>query len=352
MKQDATLWETTDTPGLYVRKPGAVFYARITLNGKRTFRSLKTDKLRKAQQLLRDLQNGHTREISTRSNDKLHAALDKTMEFRQSRRALKSRALKSSTVGFHTDILSTTKKLFPDRHLAEFELSALLKALVASGYSQSRRKAIFELLKRTFSDAVENGSIKRNPLHGQIPGKVGKKDRTLPTREQLDEMMRVIPELEPRYGRRAVLTLRFLAFSGMRIDEARNVQWSDVTEGKIAVRGGAEGTKTGEIGQARILDINAPLQATLDDIAAVYGNEGRVMPAKSILPHLRAACTKLKIPVINHHDLRSWFITWGIVSGVDVSTLAGWVGNSPTVLLERYAAVQDELRKSAATKLS
>lgn len=353
MKQITTLWEVTDTPGLYVRRPGAVFYARIILNGKRTFRSLKTDKLRKAQQQLRDLQNGHTRQVSTRSDDKLHAAMEKVIEFRQSRRALKSRGLKKSTLGFHTDILSVAKRLFPDRPLGEFELPALLKILVASGYSQSRRKALFELLKRTFADGVENGTIKRNPLHGQIPGKVGKKDRVLPTRAQLEAIMKVIPEVEPRYGHRAVFTLRFLAFSGMRIEEARNVQWEDITEdGKIQIRGGIEGTKTLDIGQARVMDINAPLQAVIDDIGAFYGKQGRVMPAKSILPHLRAACVKLKIPPINHHDLRAWFITWGITSGVDVSTLAGWVGNSPTVLLERYAAVQDELKKTAAAKLS
>ena len=352
MKQETTLWEATKTPGLYIRRPGAAFYARIILNGKRTFRSLKTDKLKVALQLLRDLQNGHTKQVSSRSDDKLHAAMDKVIEFRQSRRALKSRGLKKSTVGFHTDILGVAKRLFPDRPLAEFELSALLNILVASGYSQSRRKALFELLKRTFADGVENGTIKRNPLHGQIPGKVGKKDRVLPTRAQLEDIMKVIPEVEPRYGHRAVFTLRFLAFSGMRIDEAKNVQWSDIADGKIAIRGGVEGTKTLDIGQARVMDINAPLQAVLDDIGAFYGTDGRVMPAKSILPHLRAACAKLKIPPVNHHDLRAWFITWGITSGVDVSTLAGWVGNSPTVLLERYASVQDELKRTAAAKLS
>ena len=38
MKQETTRWEATDTPGLYVRQPGGGFYARITLNGKRSWR--------------------------------------------------------------------------------------------------------------------------------------------------------------------------------------------------------------------------------------------------------------------------------------------------------------------------
>ena len=40
------------------------------------------------------------------------------IEFRSIRRALKSRQLKKTTQAFHTDILETAKKLFPDRPLA------------------------------------------------------------------------------------------------------------------------------------------------------------------------------------------------------------------------------------------
>ena len=81
------------------------------MNGKRSWRSLKTDKLRTAQRLLRDLQSGHAKQVSTRSNDKLHAALDKVIEFRTIRRAVRSRQLKTSTKGFHADILSVTKRV-------------------------------------------------------------------------------------------------------------------------------------------------------------------------------------------------------------------------------------------------
>jgi integrase len=348
MKQEATRWESTGTPGLYVRQPGGGFYARITMNGKRTWRSLETDKIRTAQSKLRDLQSGHTRQVSTRSDDKLHAAMAKVIEFRAVRRGI-ARPIKKRTAGYHQEILGIAKKLFLDRPLATFDTVGLLSGIQGSGYSQSRRKALFELLKRTFADAVENGTINKNPLAGQVPGQVPKKERVLPTRDQLDQLMAVIPELFPRYGHRAVLTLRFLAFSGMRLMEARSVDWErDVTADKIAVRGTDEGTKTGKV---RFLDINPPLQAVLDDIAAMYGSKGPVMPAKNIRPQLEAACKHLKIPVIDHHDLRAWFITWGIVGGVDVATLAEWVGNSPKVLLERYAAVQDEQRRAAAAKL-
>jgi integrase len=348
MKQDTTKWEATDTPGLYVRRPGGGFYARVTINGKRSWRSLKTDKLRKAQALLRDLQSGQTKQVSTRTDDKLHAAMEAVIAFRAVRRGM-NRPLKKRAAGYHQEILGIAKKLFLDRPLASFDATALLRGIQDSGYSQSRRKAIFELVKGTYRTAVENGVVTKNPLAGHVPGQVPKKDRELPTRDQLDELMKVIPELFPRFGHRAVFSLRFLAFSGMRLMEARSVKWEDVGADKIIVRGTEdEGTKTGG---TRMLDINPPLQAVLQEIERQYGRKDPVMPAKNIRPQLAAACEKLKIPVIDHHDLRAWFITWGITGGVDVSTLAGWVGNSPKVLLERYASVQDETRRAAAAKL-
>jgi integrase len=347
MKQEPTKWEATDTPGLYVRRPGGGFYARLTIDGKRSWRSLKTDKLRKAQALLRDLQSGHTRQVTTRTQDNLHAAMRKVIEFRSVRRG-SSRPLKKSTVGYHAEILKIAMRIFPDNALASFDATSLLKAIQGSGYSQSRRKSIFELVKRTFADAVENGDIRKNPLSGHIPGQVPKKDRTLPTREQLDKLMEEIPRLFPRYGHRSVLTLRFLAFSGLRISEARSVVWGDIANGKMVVRGTEEGTKTSKI---RVLDINTPLRETLDDIEKIYGRRNPVLPAKCILKQLAAACKSIKIPVINQHDVRSWFITWAILSDVDIATLAEWVGNSPKVLLERYASVQDENKRAAALKM-
>ena len=115
MNQEPTRWESTTTPGLYIRKPGGGFFARIKLNGKRSWRSLKTDKVRTAQNRLRDLQSGHARQVSTRSDDKFHAAMTTVIQFRSIRRALKSKQLRASTTAYHGEILASAKKLLPDR---------------------------------------------------------------------------------------------------------------------------------------------------------------------------------------------------------------------------------------------
>jgi hypothetical protein len=93
---------------------------------------LKTDKLRKAQSLLRDLQSGHTLQVSTWTDDKLHGAITSVIEFRAIRRSLKK-----TTTAFHADILATAKKLFPDRSLATFDTIGLLKLIQANSFGYS-----------------------------------------------------------------------------------------------------------------------------------------------------------------------------------------------------------------------
>ncbi len=345
MNEGKTRWEKTKTPGLYVRRPGGTFYSRITIGGKRTFRSLDTTKPREAEKLHRELKSGHTRSVSTRSSDKLHEAMTKTIEFRKTRRGI-DRPLTKKTQEYHKDLLATAKGLLPDSPLPQLDDQTILSAIQDSGLGQSRRKAVFELVKGTLARAKENGAIGKNPLAGHIPAKVEPKERDLPTRAEIDAVFAELARQDKRYGRRTALAARLLAFSGLRISEAKSILWTDIKDGKIKLRDG-EDIKTGK----RELDINPPLQATLDDIASIYGTEGRVLPAKSVRIQLRQACMTLGIEPMTNHDLRSWFITWNITSGTDVGTLAKWCGNSAKVLLERYLSLQDEHRKLAASKL-
>jgi xanthine dehydrogenase molybdopterin-binding subunit B len=168
---------------------------------------------------------------------------------------------------------------------------------------------------------VENGTIRLNPLAGHIFQQTPVKKRELPTREQLDNIIAKIPELFPRYGHRAALSVRFLAFSGMRISEATSIKWGDIRGGRIYVGE----SKTGE----RTLDINPLLQQTIDDIASIYGcpAEDLVIPAKNIRLQIQTACRELGYHHLDHHDLRAWFITWAINAGIDVKTIADWVGD-------------------------
>lgn len=331
--------------GLFIRQPGGKFYARLTINGKRTFRKLQSTKIRAAAKECKELQLGFVRSVSTRGIETLHAAMAQTMEFRKVRKI--NRSLKQRSIEYNEEILQTAKKIFPDVPLAHITEQGALTMMSKFKAGASRKRAVLQLLKGTLAKAVETGAISSNPLAGYIAQQTEIKKRELPTREQLDQLIEVMPELYPKSGKSVALSIRFLAFSGMRIHEANKVTWSDYKNGKIKI---SDDTKTG----SRFLDVNPPLQKTLEDIAEVLGNNPQkpIMPCLRIREQLQKGCDHLGMAKLDHHDLRAWFITWCINSGIDVKTIADWSGNSPNVLLTRYASIQETKKIESALKLS
>lgn len=350
MTKDKTIWEAAKldgkkVAGLYIRQPGGNYYARITANGKRTFRKLDATTIRSAAKEIKELQLGFTRAVSTRGADTLHAAMAATIEFRKVRKI--DRPLRPRSIKYNEDLLKDAKKLFRDVPLAHITEQGALTEFNRCAFSASRKRALFQLLKGTLARAVENGIISKNPIAGHIPQKIKIKKRELPTREQLDQIIDVMIELNPVSGRRAALAVRFLAFSGMRIHEATQVKWKDYNNDKIKISGD---TKTG----VRFLDVNPPLKQAIEDIAAVFGcdPEKRIIPKRRLLEQLKKACEHNGFAPLGHHDLRAWFITWCINSGVDVKTIADWSGNSPNVILTHYASIQSAKKTELASKLS
>jgi integrase len=350
MKTNKTTWEAAKIgdqkiQGLFIRRPGESFYARITVNGKRTFRKLKSTKISAAAKECKELQIGFVRAVSTRGIDTLHAAMTETMEFRKVRKI--TRELRPRSVAYNEEILKEAKKLFRDVPLAHITEQSALSEFSRCKFSASRKRALFQLLKGTLARAVESGVISKNPLAGHIPEQTKIKKRELPTREQLEQIIAIMPEVYPKSGRSIALSVRFLAFSGMRIEEAGKCKWSDYRNDRLRV---AADTKTGE----RFIDVNPPLKATLDEISEVLGSDPSkvIIPVRRILEQLKVACDKLGLAPLDHHDLRAWFITWCLNNGVDVKTISDWCGNSPNVLLTRYASIQEAKKIELASKLS
>jgi integrase len=248
------------------------------------------------------------------------------------------------------------KRIVPDRRLSSFTSEELLGLIggatlkkkakgKALPLGQSCRKAIFELVKGAFRKAIADEKFTANPLEGYTPGQVPKKKRKLPTRDQIDKIVAAVIDEYPRSGKRAALTIRFLAFSGLRRSEAASLMWPAVSEGEIEI----DGTKTE--GADRTLQIGPALQGVMDEITAVYGKTGRVVPLKCVRGHLKLACAKLGLQKLTNHDLRAWFVTYALQQGADVPTVADWIGDSPTVVLSRYTSIMDGHKKTAAKLL-
>ena len=68
---------------------------------------------------------------------------------------------------------------------------------------------------------------------------------------------------------------------------------------------------------------------------------------------LRRACQKVGIQNLRHHDLRHYFATKAVQAGVDMPTIAKWLGHSDggALAMKVYSNVMDDHVINSAMKL-
>ena len=192
-------------------------------------------------------------------------------------------------------------------------------------FSVSRFNAIVTALRATVPVARK---LKRR--------RVRLKDRVLLTEEQF---ARLLAELDRAYRGHGGLLIRFLAHTGLRINEARQLKWLDVHEKFLLLPG--EITKNGE---PRAVPLINGVRDTLEKLRAVTGQGERVLPQAECKTALNSACARAGVPRLSHHDFRHLFTTRCVQSGVDIPTVARWLGHldGGALLARTYFHLADE----------
>src|SRR5439155_17615466 len=159
---------------------------------------------------------------------------------------------------------------------------------------------------------------------------------------------RLLEELDKRPRSHAGLVVRFLAHTGLRINEARQLRWCDVQEDCIQVPGVV--TKNGR--PLSIPFVNG-VRETLDRLRVITGGAAQVLPRSACKRSLNSACKAARLPPLSHHDFRHLFATRCIQSGVDVPTVARWLGHSDggALLGRTYFHLVDEHSRRMAEKV-
>jgi integrase len=200
-------------------------------------------------------------------------------------------------------------------------------------YCPSRWNAIVSALQFITPAAR---SLRRRPLRP--------KERSLLS--QL-EFSNLVEELDRRPRSHAGLVIRFLAHTGLRINEARQLRWQHVCEDCFRLPGSI--TKNGK---GRVIPFVNGVRETLERLRKVNDGEW-VLPQAECQTSLRAACRRLKLPRLSHHDFRHLFATRCIQSGVDLPTVARWLGHSDggALLARTYYHLVDEHSRRMAEKV-
>jgi integrase len=141
--------------------------------------------------------------------------------------------------------------------------------------------------------------------------------------------------------------IRFLAFGGFRKSEAARVTWADCDFEKeiIRVKGDAEtGTKNWEVRNVPMIpDMKTLLQKLRSERADAKASDA-VMLVRECQGALDTGCEATGIKRITHHDLRHLFATRCIESGVDIPTVAKWLGHKDggALAMKVYGHLREE----------
>jgi integrase len=182
------------------------------------------------------------------------------------------------------------------------------------------------------------------------------KELHLPEPDQFPKLLEKIETSGAGQAQNCADFVRFLAFSGCRLSEARQVRWADVhTQSKFINIHSAKTRKTNDAAKTRSIPIIPDMKTLLERLGSKeHSPENMVCAVGECEKSLTRACKLLKISRITHHDLRHLFATRCIESGVDIPTVSRWLGHSDggALAMKVYGHLRQEHSASMAQKVT
>ena len=322
------------------------YFARFSFEGKQYKKSLKTHDRKQADRELaafvKKIEAKAVEAPDITFEDAARRWLDDLYELKPSSKLRRETSLKSITPKFRGHKLRTISK----KDVFEWAADR------AKGVSPRS----FNIDRETFSLVLDYaketlGIVETN--HAKALPKMKPKRSTVvpPTREQFAELVAYLDKskrLNTEDGsRNAALFVRFLAYSGVRLDEARNVLWKhvDIEKNTLLIAGGNEGTKNYK-------ERTIPLFPALRELLERFPKSQRkaffrvfnICTAKEVLKTASKAIGKPKGEHFVHHDMRHFFCSNAIELLIPDHVIANWLGHKDGGVLVK--TTYGHLRKS------
>ncbi|MBX7210386.1 MAG: site-specific integrase [Verrucomicrobiaceae bacterium] len=363
MKADAPVkrWEKTSRQNL-VRHISGRYYARLFLNGKEIWKSLKTDSFSVAQAKLAELRKGHKE-----AQAQVVEPSDSKLTFGQAAKLHLERIDKKVSIKKRTrqywhermDALFRSWKELSDTEIRKItpEACRTWAASFAKEVEPSSYNNTIAILRHVFVIGIEGGVIFANPAASVEKKPVRAKHLELPSLAKFNAFIKEMRSAHSRDTQNCADLTEGLAYTGCRIGEAANLTWADIDfmDGEIVVRGDPEeATKNGLI---RLV----PLIPTAKELFAHMREKRKNEPATEAVFKVREcqkaidrAAARTGMARITHHDLRHLFATVCIESGVDIPTVSRWLGHKDggALAMKTYGHLRNEHSLAAAKKVS
>ena len=363
MKAETTVktWEKTRLQNLVRHKSGR-YYARLFLNGKEIWKTLKTSHFSVAEAKLAEVQKEH-RERKGREIDPANAK----MTFGQAaalhiQRVDEDISLKRRSRKYVKETLAAFLKNWPE--LSSMEVRRITPSACrdwavryAKTFCATRYNATISLFRRILAVAIESGVIHSNPAVGLERRSVRAKRLELPTRAQFANFIAEMRAGHSRDSQNCADLAQGLAFTGCRIAESAHIEWRDLNfeAGEILVKGDPEeATKNGEIRRVPMIPQARALFGRMQASRADEPATAKVFLVRECQKSMDRAAKKIGMARITHHDLRHFFATVSIESGVDIPTVSRWLGHKDggALAMRTYGHLRREHSVAQALKVS
>ena len=195
--------------------------------------------------------------------------------------------------------------------------------------------------------------ILENPAETIKRRKASHRKISIPAKQQFTLL---ISTLRSKQNHEAADFVEFLAYSGVRLGEATEVQWHDVNfeANNLRITGGEKGTKNHE---PRTIPLFPPLKRLLKEICnkreAILDSE-RIFSLRSAKKSIASACIQAGLPSFTHHNFRHFFCSNCIEAGVDFKAIAGWLGHKDGGILvaKTYGHLRNEHSEAMALRVT
>lgn len=344
------VWLSTPVPNLVRLKQSGSYYLRGRFGGEPIRESLGTKSFRAAKVKLAERMSELRKAVPSRGLPKtIHEALTQQLLGIE-----KNQSLKESSKEHYREIVGTITK--GDAAIRDVPLSSMDHELIRDWWSETAKRyapvsanQAFNFIRRIVELGRSAGVIRGNPMAGLKRMRVPKTKLKILTAEEFRTLVAGV-RAHPLAGDISANWISFAAFSGMRPGEIEALTWGDVGPDVITVRGGLGGTKNNLERPVPIIPPMRDLLATMKrgkptDLVFTRGR-----PKKS----LASACRRLGLPHLRIYDLRHTFATFSIAAGVDVPTLAKWLGHQDggKLAMATYIHPTDEHSQRSAAKVT
>lgn len=358
MKKQSKTWNRTGVNNLVRHKTG-VYYARFESNGKEIWRSLGTRVKGVAVVKLAETLQQERRRKDLMGDAARTGKMTMGVAAEIRRDQLENdTGIKESTRHYWRQCIEGLFRSWPGLEGADVRKIGKADCQRWAGKfakiaSPTRFNNTLAALKHLFEIGIEAGVRYGNPTIGIKRLRPNRRNPDLPTREKFLEWCEEIDRTTGRFGKACGEFVRFLAFSGLRKGEAGELEWRDIDlerhEIVVRITKNSEMRRVPMIGEMLVLV--AAMKAQRGGDPSPAEKVLLVREAKRTMDH---AADKVKIRHLTHHDLRHFFATICIESGVDIPTVAGWLGHKDggALLMKTYSHLRNEHSKLQAARVS